>query len=64
MDSKPKIAWIEDDYLLLEENLYFLSKVFDVDTFRERDSRHIDLSYARQEVISVKYKGIILDDML
>ena len=64
MDSKPKIAWIEDDYLLLEENLYFLSKVFDVDTFREGDSRHIDLSYARQEVISVKYKGIILDDML
>ncbi len=64
MDSKPKIAWIEDDSLLLEENLYFLSKVFDVDTFREGDSRHIDLSYARQEVISVKYKGIILDDML
>ena len=64
MDSKPKIAWIEDDYLLLEENLYFLSKVFNVDTFRGGDSRHIDLSYARQEVITVKYQGIILDDML
>ena len=63
MESKPKIAWIEDDNCLLEENLYFLSKIFDVDTFR-RDSHHIDLSYARQEVITVKYKGIILDDML
>jgi len=63
MDSKPKIAWIEDDNCLLEENLYFLSKRFNVDTFRG-DNRHIDLSYARQEVITVKYKGIILDDML
>lgn len=63
MDSKPKIAWIEDDNLILEENLYFLSKVFDVDTFRPQ-SKYIDLSYARQKVITEKYDGIILDDML
>ncbi len=63
MDSKPKIAWIEDDNLILEENLYFLSNVFNVDTFR-RDSKHIDLAYARQKVITVKYDGIIIDDML
>lgn len=64
MEAKPKIAWIEDDYLLLEENLYFLSKVFNVDTFRGGDSRYIDLSYAKQKVITEKYDGIILDDML
>lgn len=70
-----KIAWVEDDNSMLEENICFLSEDIELcnfETFRENfnvlgvpKNAHLDLRLARKMLTKTNnYDGIILDDMI
>ncbi len=76
-NTKPDIAWVDDDTLTLELNLYCLSDgihLFNFDFFRKNSGLYskppiseddLNLVLARERLTkSYNYEGIILDDMI